>query len=92
MGTLRIRCNSCGEVFDVRGNRLDRPAVNSCPYCGVTMPRELWDSIIVPAVGALDDANTALENAHIAGNAPLFRIGYVPSKGKAGNRKTEGAI
>ncbi|MBQ9732782.1 MAG: hypothetical protein IJV74_00945 [Clostridia bacterium] len=81
MGVLKIHCYKCGGRFSVNGGMVKHSEANVCPYCYTTLPREIWERIVLPAFGELEDANRELVKEHSGYvDVPLFQIGYVPSK------------
>lgn len=79
MGFLRIHCKRCGNVWSVyhRDNWND-DNFRHCPFCFSEIDEGLWKKQILPAFGAMSDANREIEN-HYTGylTGSLFRVDYI---------------
>lgn len=77
MGMLRIHCDQCGGAWEVYGrdNWHDRNA-RTCPHCGHKIERQTWEGQILPAFGAMMDANRELIKIR-ADHGPLFTVDYL---------------
>lgn len=77
MGMLRIRCGYCNSSWDVYGMRGQwTDDVNrTCPHCGARIDSQTWQKHVLPAFGALQDANRELFKDH-ANHLPLFAVDY----------------
>jgi len=78
MSFLRIHCHNCGEYWDVYGEDDYRHRkYKVCPYCKQEIDGQDWENQIVPAFGAMLDANRELVKTHIGYKAPLFSVDYI---------------
>ena len=78
MAYLRIHCDVCGgtwEVYD-RDNWKDDKA-RQCPHCFAKIDRPLWERQVLPAFGAVHDANAELYKDHTGFHAPLFTFDVI---------------
>lgn len=81
MGFLVVTCRACGQKYTLHGDMVLSTSANICPSCSAEIQRSFWDSHIVPAWAAFEDANRDLENIHTGyDNAPLFEIEYKASR------------
>ena len=79
MGHLKIHCDSCGSDWTVyhRDDWKDWKA-RTCPMCGETIDHQTWDDQILPAFGAMEDANRELYKDHAGYHGTLFTVTYEP--------------
>ena len=78
MGFLRIHCDYCGGTWDVYG-RDDWKTTRSrtCPHCQTKIDGQDWNNHVLPAFGAMMDANRELIKTHTGYHTPLFTVDYV---------------
>lgn len=79
MGHLKIHCDNCGSDWIVyhRDDWKDWRARN-CPMCGESIDSQTWDEQILPAFGAMEDANRELFKDHTGYHGTLFTVTYEP--------------
>lgn len=78
MGYLKIHCGSCGGSWEVYGrDDWKQKAARTCPHCFERIDGQDWERQILPAFGAMMDANRELMKTHSGYNAPLFRVDYI---------------
>lgn len=78
MGFLRIHCNYCGGTWDVYGrDDWNETRSRTCPHCQTKIDGQDWEKQIVPAFGAMLDANRELIKTHTGYHAPLFTVDYI---------------
>lgn len=73
MAYLSIHCESCGGSWEI----YDRDDFNfwkarTCPHCGKGIDPQTWERFVLPAMGAVADANLELVNDHNGYHGPLF--------------------
>lgn len=77
MGFLKVKCYSCGGTYRIYGDMVFHPAASRCPFCFAEIRRSTWEKIVIPAWGAMEDANRDLQNEHTGyKNTPLFQLEY----------------
>ena len=59
MAYMRIHCGDCGMVKEVHKYVPDDTEVRYCPLCGSEIDRDIWETMIIPAVELLNKANRA---------------------------------
>lgn len=78
MGFLRIHCDYCGGTWDVYGrDDWNETRSRTCPHCQSKIDGQDWEKQIVPAFGAMQDANRELIKTHTGYHAPLFTVDYI---------------
>lgn len=77
MGFLRLHCTYCGDPWEVYHRDMRSPTANQCPHCFKEIDRQTWDKQIVPAFGAMDDANRELFKDHTGIHTVLFSADYI---------------
>ena len=78
MGFLRIHCDYCGGTWDVYGGKDWKNANNRvCPHCHEKIDGQDWNNQILPAFGAMMDANRELIKTHTGYHTPLFTVDYI---------------
>lgn len=81
MGFLKIKCYHCNGTYRLYGDMVHHPDANRCPFCYAEIRRSIWDKIVIPAWGTMEDANRDLQNEHTGyNNVPLFQIEYQTHK------------
>lgn len=90
MAYLRIHCDVCGGTWEVyhRDNWNDDKA-RQCPHCFSKIDRQTWQKEVLPAFGAVNDANAELFKEHTGRHVPLFTFDVIADHLYA-NRKTGG--
>ncbi len=75
MAYLRIHCAACGGVWEVyhRDNWNDGKA-RQCPHCSAEIDSQTWEKQVLPAFGAVHDANAELYKDHTGYDKPLFSV------------------
>lgn len=78
MAYLKIYCDVCGGEWQVyhRDNWKDDKA-RQCPHCFSEIDRRTWDNFVLPALGAVNDANAELFKEHAGYHTPLFSFDVV---------------
>ena len=76
MGFLKVRCEHCGAAWEVYAHQIHQEQANQCPHCFSEIDRQTWDRQIVPAFGALDDANREIVKDYLGYGAQMFRVDY----------------
>lgn len=79
MGFLRIYCGSCRQTWDIysRDDYHDWKAM-TCPHCFEQIDPGLWEKQILPAFGAMEDANRELRKEQEQYGGKPFSISYHP--------------
>lgn len=78
MGYLKIHCKNCRKSWAVyhRDNWHDERA-RQCPFCYSEIDKDLWEREIIPAFGAMSDANREiLKNYTGFPDKSMFLIDY----------------
>lgn len=89
MAYIRIHCDSCGGTWEVYRYNYKESTALTCPHCGKDVDRELWRSQVIPALGAVMDANAELFKYHIGLNEPLFFIDIIGDQFYQNRRKRQ---
>ena len=78
MAYLRIHCDVCGGTWEVyhRDNWKDDKA-RQCPHCFSKIDRQTWEKQILPAFGAVQDANAELFKDSTGYHTPLFTFDVI---------------
>lgn len=78
MGFLRIHCHNCGGYWEVYGrDNWTESRSRTCPHCHEKIDGQDWDKEVLPAFGAMMDANRELDMTHRGFNTPLFTVDYI---------------
>lgn len=78
MGFLRIHCNYCGGTWEVYGrDNYKETQYRTCPHCFQKIDGQDWQNHVLPAFGAMMDANRELIKTHTGYHAPLFTVDFV---------------
>ena len=73
MAYMRIHCGDCGMVKEVHKYVPDDTEVRYCPLCGSEIDRNIWETMIIPAVELLNKANRAIIAKHTEENTtPIY--------------------
>ena len=77
MGYLKIKCHECGGSWEVYSYNFNDDHLRVCPHCFKEIDRQTWNRQIIPAYGALEDANRELIKDHEGyTGVALFTIEY----------------
>lgn len=76
MGYLKIHCDRCSGVWEVYAHQIKDERTRQCPHCHAEIDKQTWERQIVPAFGALDDANRELLKDHTGYHVPRFWVEY----------------
>ena len=77
MGYMRIRCHECGGAWEVYPYNFKDDHLRVCPHCYKEIDRQTWQRQILPAYGALEDANRELVKDHTGyPGVALFTVTY----------------
>lgn len=77
MGYLRIRCGNCGNHWDVYAHGdYYREDARTCPHCLNEIDKQTWKQSVVPAFGAMCDANRQLLTDSTGYGITLFSVEY----------------
>lgn len=81
MGYLRIHCKRCRRRWHVYArDNWQEGAARCCPHCGAVIERQTWESQILPAFGAMADANRELVKDHTGYQAPAFAVDFIADR------------
>lgn len=81
MAFLRIHCSVCGGTWEIYArDSWNDDRARQCPHCFSEIDRSIWKREILPAFGAVSDANAALFNAHSGQHEPLFHFDVVENR------------
>ena len=82
MAYMRIHCHQCGGTWEVyqRDNWKDDRA-RTCPHCFSEIDGQTWERQIIPALGAVADANAELQKDHTGTRGPLFTVDVLAGHG-----------
>ena len=73
MAYMQIHCGDCGMVREVHKYVPDDTEVRYCPLCGSEIDRDIWETMIIPAVELLNKANRAIIAKHTEKNTtPIY--------------------
>ena len=73
MAFMVIHCESCGGSWEVYSrDDFNHWHARTCPHCGKSIDPATWEKFVVPALGAVVDANLELANDHTGYHGPLF--------------------
>ena len=77
MAKLKIRCVRCRSRWELHeGEDWHEESTRTCPSCGAQIDAQIWEKEIMPAFGAMGDANRELIKHHLGFKAPLFRVDF----------------
>lgn len=78
MGFLRIHCKSCEGYWDLyEEDDYTNPKYKKCPHCGKGIDGQDYYNTVLPAFGAMLDANKELKKTEIGYDAPGFTVDYI---------------
>lgn len=70
---LQIHCAACGGEWNVyRRDDFNNDKTRQCPHCFAEIDRQTWEKEVLPAFGAVHDANAELFKDHTGNDKPLF--------------------
>ena len=73
MSYLRIHCEACGGVWEVyHRDNWNNDKARQCPHCFAEIDRKTREKEVLPAFGAVHDANAELHKDHTGYDKPLF--------------------
>ena len=73
MAYLRIHFEACGGVWEVyHRDNWNNDKARQCPHCFAEIDRQTWEKEVLPAFGAVHDANAELHKDHTGYDKPLF--------------------
>lgn len=73
MAYLRIHCEACGGVWEVyHRDNWNNDKARQCTHCFAEIDRQTWEKEVLPAFGAVHDANAELHKDHTGYDKPLF--------------------
>lgn len=78
MGHLIVRCDNCGTRWNIYHRDIKNRNAKTCPMCGESINQQTWEKELLPAFGALEDANRELFKDHTGYHGTLFTVGYEP--------------
>ena len=78
MAYMKIHCGYCGGAWEVyhRDDWKDDHA-RTCPHCSQKIDRQTWNKQVLPAFGAVQDANAELLKDHTGQHLPLFMLDVI---------------
>lgn len=78
---LRIHCAACGGVWEVyHRDNWNNDKARQCPHCSAEIDRQTWEKQILPAFGAVHDANAELFKDHKGNDKPLFYVDVIADR------------
>jgi hypothetical protein len=89
MAYLRIHCDVCGGTWEVYNRDRNDDKARQCPHCFSKIDRQVWQKEVLPAFGAVNDANAELLKEHTGNHRPLFTFDVIADH-LYQNRKTGG--
>ena len=73
MSYLRIHCEACGGVWEVyHRDNWNNDKARQCHHWFAEIDRQTWGNEVLPAFGAVHDANAELHKDHTGYDKPLF--------------------
>lgn len=77
MGYMVVTCGYCHQKWHVYGSHdFNNPKASVCPHCLARVDGEVWEKFVLPAFGALQDANRELYKHSAGYHTPLFQVDY----------------
>lgn len=90
MGFLRIHCKNCGGYWDIHeDDDYQLRKFKTCPHCKEQIDGQDYLNQVLPAFGAMLDANKELKKTSTGYNAPLFTVDFIQSCKVIGDRVVE---
>lgn len=77
MGHLVIHCSSCDKSWELYHRDIYNKLHRECPHCGSRIDAQTYENQIIPAWGALIDANTELFRDHLQEGSTLFTVDFI---------------
>ena len=78
MGYMVVTCGYCHQKWHVYGSRnFNDKDARRCPHCQAEIDRQTWEHDVLPAFGAIQDANRELYKHSVGTHTALFQIDYV---------------
>lgn len=78
MAYLRIHCDVCGGTWEIYGrDDWNDDKARQCPHCYSKIGRSVWQSEVIPAFTAAEDANAELFKEHTGYHKPLFTFDII---------------
>lgn len=77
MEHLIIHCTSCRTAWQVYPRDMTDEKSRCCPGCYAEIDAQTWRKQILPAFGAMMDANKELQKDSTGYDAPPFQIDYI---------------
>jgi len=74
MSYMKIRCDNCGESWEVYEWGIKNEFARYCPHCLSAIDEQTWKNQILPAFGSVGDANRELIKDYEGYNTPLFAV------------------
>ena len=78
MGHLIVRCDNCGTRWNIYHRDIKNRNAKTCPMCGESINQQTWEKELLPAFGAMEDANRELFKDHTGYHGTLFTVAYEP--------------
>ena len=80
MGFLRIHCKNCDGYWDIsESDDFNHPKYKKCPHCDKEIDGQDYFNTVLPAFGAMLDANKELKKTATGYKAPLFTVDFIQS-------------
>lgn len=76
MGYLIIHCGACGLSWELYHRDLYSKLHRECPHCGKVIDEQTYERQILPAWGAMIDANTELFKDHTQEHRAIFTVDF----------------
>lgn len=90
MGFLRIHCKSCGGYWDIyEGDDFNNPKYKKCPHCDNGIDGQDYYNTVLPAFGAMLDANKELYKTATGYNSALFTVDFIQGCKVVGDKVIE---
>lgn len=80
MAYIRIFCINCSQSHDIYSTNCTEPSANICPFCGARITRQLWETSVVTALEAVQEANKAISRDSRLKGAPKLVISILDDK------------
>lgn len=78
MAYMRIHCTACGGTWEIyQRDNWNAENARVCPHCYAEIDRSTWYNYILPAFGAMADANAVLAKDSIGYNRPAFWLDVI---------------
>lgn len=91
MAYMRIHCEICGGTWEIyHRDDWNSDTARQCPHCFSEIDRQTWQKEVLPAFGAVNDANGELLKESTGYNRPLFSFDVIADHHLYKNRRTGG--